>query len=74
MADVARWENEGGALSPPATADASDDASRLATDAAATGGATSHGGRSETVGAQAGSPSATSGPTALRAARAAREA
>jgi hypothetical protein len=74
MADVARWENEGGALGRPSTADAPDEAARMATDAAATEGATSRGGRSETVGAQAGSSSATSGPTALRAARAAREA
>jgi hypothetical protein len=74
MADEARWENEGGALSRPTTADASDEARRLATDAAATEGATSHGGRSATVGAQASSASARSGPTALRAAREAREA
>jgi hypothetical protein len=74
MADVARWENEGGAISRPTTADASDEAGRLATDVAATEGTTSHGGQSETVRAQAGSASATSGPTPLRAARAAREA
>jgi hypothetical protein len=59
MADVARWENEGGALSRPRTADASGEARRLATDAVATEGATSHGGRSESVGAQAASGSAT---------------
>jgi hypothetical protein len=74
MADVARWENEGGALSRPTTAGASDEARPLATDAAATEGATSHSGRSESVGAQAASASATSSPTALRAARPAREA
>jgi hypothetical protein len=74
MADVARWENEGGALSRPTTADASDEARRLASEAAATEGATSHGGRSESAGAQAASASATSGPMALRAALAARDA
>jgi hypothetical protein len=74
MADVARWENEGGALGLPTTADPTDEARQLATDAAGTEGATSHGGRPETVGAQPGSASATSGPTVLRAARAAREA
>lgn len=50
MADIARWENEGGAFSRPTTADASDEAKRVAADAAATEGATTHGGRSETSG------------------------
>jgi hypothetical protein len=74
MADVARWENEGGALDRLPTGEATDDARGLTTDAAATERATSHGGRSVTVAAQDDSGSATSGPTALRAARAARDA
>jgi len=74
MADLARWENEGGALGRPAWADAADEVRWSASDGAATERAAPRRDRSESGAAQAGSAPATSGPTTLRATRAAREA
>jgi NAD-dependent dihydropyrimidine dehydrogenase PreA subunit len=74
MPDLARWENEGGALGGATGREAIEGPRRSATDVAVAKAAGRHGRGSKIVRGQATSASPPSRPTALRAERAARQA